>query len=772
VPGAHHASPAAQDAQVPYVTPSIGDFTRRPALAQVRRALVLAALGTLVSACAADPVASPCADAAARLQSCLGGYCQDNRIDPLCQVAWDSVGSTPATCEGRALEQAQALLSSSCEEAIHSAKTAADGKADAPCPSWFPQCHDLAPGAAGYDAAVVELGPERMTLEVKVLAFFRWLVDVDDEVMTEVIVQGAGTTQEPGSAELPVIGLLLAFPPGTEGAYVDAIEPVERETVNGVTVAPFRRQTAGDVDADPPEPDADFYGSTDPYPATDVSLGGVQTWRGLPVARLTFNAAQVVPRLKQLTLTKKVRITVRWTAGPATPALRSSRGPIAAAQRATVVNYEDVTGSTAREVTHEYLFIVADPLADALAPLVEQKRAEGLSPLVVRTSELGALPLTPELVRSHIESLYNSYGIDYVLLVGDLDVIPTYLWGEIPSDAWYGLLEGDDLNPEVAVGRLTARTPEELAPVVQKIVAYETGDAAAAWRQKILLVAHQEGYPGKYTAAAEDTRTHDFGLKQPVQFATMYGGEGGTNQQLVAALNDGVGIVAYRGHGLPREWVGWGSTGSFIASKQRLANAEKTPVVLSVACLTLNLTATEITLGEQLVNSPTGGAVAFLGASQPSFNEANNEFLRQLFRAVLEDGITTLGGALAKANAELLKQHGAASYAMDNLKMYAVLGDPSTPLGAGYACDVRAVANAGPDVTLAVGEATTLGGPSQPGASYRWSPADGLSCTDCPNPLARPATTTSYTLTVETDCSRRRDSVTVTVLGSGGGGAP
>ena len=34
---------------------------------------------------------------------------------------------------------------------------------------------------------------------------------------------------------------------------------------------------------------------------------------------------------------------------------------------------------------------------------------------------------------------------------------------------------------------------------------------------------------------------------------------------------------------------------------------------------------------------------------------------------------------------------------------------------------------------------------------FNWSPGDGLSCTDCPNPMATPTQTTSYTLTVSDD---------------------
>lgn len=57
-----------------------------------------------------------------------------------------------------------------------------------------------------------------------------------------------------------------------------------------------------------------------------------------------------------------------------------------------------------------------------------------------------------------------------------------------------------------------------------------------------------------------------------------------------------------------------------------------------------------------------------------------------------------------------------------------------------------ASANAGPDALICTGDEVMLRGSG--GTSYQWSPADGLSCTDCPEPIARPSQTTTYTLTV------------------------
>ncbi len=74
-----------------------------------------------------------------------------------------------------------------------------------------------------------------------------------------------------------------------------------------------------------------------------------------------------------------------------------------------------------------------------------------------------------------------------------------------------------------------------------------------------------------------------------------------------------------------------------------------------------------------------------------------------------------------------------------------------------------------PPKVLAAGDSTICAGESIPltasgGNSYRWSPSAGLSCTDCPNPIASPTVTTTYIVTAinGSDCSDI-DSVVVTV---------
>ena len=77
--------------------------------------------------------------------------------------------------------------------------------------------------------------------------------------------------------------------------------------------------------------------------------------------------------------------------------------------------------------------------------------------------------------------------------------------------------------------------------------------------------------------------------------------------------------------------------------------------------------------------------------------------------------------------------------------------------------DPFSLVDAGPDVTIVLGQAVTLSPTAVSGATYSWSPSDYLSCTNCQNPVANPPTTTMYVLTFNNGVCSSTDSVTVYV---------
>jgi hypothetical protein len=726
--------------------------------------VVLVALFAVAGAGCTSSTKSLCQHAADHARECLEAYCATHQGEAVCDLAAAPAAAVDACDES----QAAMVMTQPCDSIVDQAIASMSGKADAPCPWYFSWCNDLSPKDAGYRVAVADFKAGRMIVEVALTKLTRRPVAIDGLSYSQLSVAGAGTTEEVGAPELPVLGALLAFPPDTDQAGIESVEVLEQTNEDGVRVAPFRRRLAGEVEPAAFAPDPARYTSVDSYPEAPASLGTLGKWRGVTVARLAVSPVRVVPAWQRLTTDSRLRITITWHTQPGVDGPTPPVGAPSDAQRATLGGLDGATKDdpTPAEPSSKYLVIVDDRLAAAVQPLVDLKRAQGLNPTVTLASALGTSPVKADNIRDHVTKAYREKGIEYALIVGDLDILPMYQWGEYPSDLWYGLIDGDDLFAEVSVGRLVAKSPEELQPIVAKIVAYANGDPNAAWRKRILLVAHSEQYPGKYTAATEATRTYEYGLKTPIEFTKIYGGEGGTNEQVTSTINGGVGIIAYRGHGDTQEWWDWGKDGSYFANQQTFTNGAMTPVVFSIACLNLNLPDPNPTLGEQFLAAPGGGAVAFLGATQPSYTTPNHDFHRYLFQTVLEEGQTTLGKVLLRANIELLKQYGNDSYAQDNIRMYAILGDPTTTLGTPYVCAPHITAEAGPDATIEAGQWLQLGGPPRENATYKWEPATDLSCTDCPNPRAFPQQTVTYTLTVESSCNKRTDKVTITVGGS------
>ena len=71
------------------------------------------------------------------------------------------------------------------------------------------------------------------------------------------------------------------------------------------------------------------------------------------------------------------------------------------------------------------------------------------------------------------------------------------------------------------------------------------------------------------------------------------------------------------------------------------------------------------------------------------------------------------------------------------------------------------IANAGIDSTIQLGYSIDLNGTG--GGTYAWSPASGLSCTNCQDPTASPLITTQYILTVTENGCSSSDTILITV---------
>ena len=212
----------------------------------------------------------------------------------------------------------------------------------------------------------------------------------------------------------------------------------------------------------------------------------------------------------------------------------------------------------------------------------------------------------------------------YLLLVGDasfdpknylnlgsFDFVPTKLvdatYLETASDDWF-VDARNDLIPDIPVGRLPVRTPDEAALVVEKL----TGYAQTRQGTTALLVADHAtdddvfDYPAASDAVGAllpaDITTHTFSRGSA--------DDGTLKASFITALNQGPLFVNYVGHGSEELWRGDILT---TTDADTLINGYRLPFVAAMTCLNgLFQDVYDESLAEALLLAPKGGATCGL----------------------------------------------------------------------------------------------------------------------------------------------------------------
>ncbi len=349
----------------------------------------------------------------------------------------------------------------------------------------------------------------------------------------------------------------------------------------------------------------------------------------------------------------------------------------------------------------DYLVIAPAAFHAALQPLLELRRAQGLDARLVDVQAVydafGGRP-EPEAVRDFLELAYSTWSPRpaYVLLAGDgtydpkrylpssaETFIPPYLadsdpWaGETAADNRYVTLEGDDLLPEMLIGRLPVNSAQETAAVVAKILAYENGGDGQRWKSRALYVADDEDASGAFAALSE--RLARTGFARSMFPSRLYYQSGGAVEQMRQALFDawheGAGLLFYNGHSSIHQWA----AEAFIHLNDAgsLANAERLPVVLELTCFTGSFQVPGFrTLDEALVAQAAGGAAAVWGPTGLGISTGHSYLAEGFLNRLAPDGRATLGEAALAGKVNLA----AVGIHQDLLDTYTILGDPALSL--------------------------------------------------------------------------------------------
>lgn len=344
----------------------------------------------------------------------------------------------------------------------------------------------------------------------------------------------------------------------------------------------------------------------------------------------------------------------------------------------------------------DYLIITAKEFLDAVKPLSDYRKAQGLDTMVVDEEnifdEFNYGVYNPKAIKDFISYAYNNWNEppEYVLLVGEGtydyrniygygdNFVPAMMtatpYGLFPSDGTYADANGDDI-PDMAVGRLPVVDTEELSDVIGKIIQYE-GSAGGQWQRNIVMAAGKADQgAGDFPADSDSVAAL---LPSGYSVEKVYLSElplTDARRLLRDDLNSGALFMNYIGHGSVDRLA---NEGLFLTGDvDSLTNGAQLPVVTAMTCFMNNFSypGTD-SLGEALLLGNNRGAAAVWGPTGLSLEPESIILDKAFFQTVFTDGERVLGKAVLSA----LRTYGKNGNDPFMLRIYNLLGDPALRL--------------------------------------------------------------------------------------------
>lgn len=553
------------------------------------------------------------------------------------------------------------------------------------------------------------------------------------------------STNTDGDPDLPIIVGRVASPPGTSSARLLQASVITEYVQPGFgLLSPVWHK---EVDHGPGTPgyfvrNEAIYSSISLWPSGWAQSSAPITSLSGPVAgcRPRLHPVRWNPTTQELRIARQLRVTYEFLGTPqAIPPITKERWKLAQAKFQNWSAMGSVYLSNDFEYEGEYLILVAQELAPGIGPFVEQKLARGFRVQVDTIPNFGS---TCASIQALIQDWYAStpsWRDHYALLVGDgVQIPPCYSPplnddhpAGVPSEDAYASTDGPDLDEEIFLGRIAPEFASSTGYTLEKILGYMDSPPLTGNFDEVLLVAHEEDAPGKYVEAHEKVRTATYSV--PPTFTTLYGHvEDVENFDVRQQIEDGLGLVAYRGHGSAVDWYEWTSapTQSFGSLEVGLLqNGPMTPVVWSFSCQNGDFVYAG-SIGNQWLEWSSKGAVSHYGSTVNSYTDINHELNYRMFQAVYDFGLTTQSHAI-----EVAEELAAAIAGPENAWMYCLLGDPDMQIRRRSPLDWDIVAPPAvppcetPPCNLTV-QVNGPGGDPMPGVLVAaWKP-DGMSAAD------------------------------------------
>lgn len=401
-----------------------------------------------------------------------------------------------------------------------------------------------------------------------------------------------------GDPSLPYLSIKLLLPPGEVVTGMEIIRENEQMIEGNFTLEPYQpSRPLSETKVAKFIYNPSTYQSSEAYPKVAGRTPGTHFMNGYGFALGAFTPVNLIPSTGKLSYFEKVTIILKTSpqkkAQQASTMLQPSENLHMRARKfadnpEAISQYQLPIARTTDQ--YKLLILTTDQFADEFTELTDMYLQRGIRSEITTKEYIisnGTGNDVPEKIRNYIIEEYQNHGVEFVLLGGDVEIIPYrgffchvqsgggYEDDGIPADLYYSALDGtwndngnnhwgepdeDDLLPDVAVARFPFSTPDELENMIHKSHYYQnfpvTGELTNALLAGEFLYSNPETWGSDYLELLIGERSDNGyttnGIPTDYNFERLYEeNQAWTKYDLMNAINSGKQMVHHVGHASP-----------------------------------------------------------------------------------------------------------------------------------------------------------------------------------------------------------------------------
>jgi hypothetical protein len=440
--------------------------------------------------------------------------------------------------------------------------------------------------------SAIFLGVSASTIE-KTYYFGNYTIDHSGDYQT-IRFDNTLLTGLQGEPVFPYNAVSLLLPPGETAVSIECIG--ENETTIAGKFKLYPQQYVQPISKGKSGKflfNKDVYSADRSFPLQQQGHLTTSFLNGYAFALSSFTPLKYNPATGHTSYYKKVTIRITTRPGPdALHALENISSSATALNRVEkLAQNPEMMGKypakSNRTIGYQMLIITPAAYLADFAQLSNQYLMEGIKTSVVTTETIQSSMTgvdMPEKIRNYIIQEYQNNSIEYVLLGGDVELMPyrgfycfvqsssAYEDWNIPSDLYYSSLDGnwntngddkwgepgeDDLLPDVAVARLPFSNHTELAAMLHKSVSYQFSPVTGELHNPLIagenLYSNPDTWGSDYLELLIGYRTDNGyttnGIPTSQSIDKMYDEiTNWSGSDLIARLNQGRSFLHHSGH--------------------------------------------------------------------------------------------------------------------------------------------------------------------------------------------------------------------------------